>query len=405
MDDDYGGDGVKEQIPVNPDVLRWARETLRLSQEEVAQRMNKKLSDIEAWERGEASPTYIQLESLAYKIYKRPLALFFFPDVPEEEAVERTFRTLPEQELHRMPSRILYLLRRARVFQLNLAELYDDVNPASRHVLRDLDFAPSVAVTEMAQQVRSYLGIDLAQQQSWDDADDALKRWREVLEDHGVFVFKDSFNSPGKKNEDSVESTFSGFCLYDTDFPIIYVNNNKAKNRQIFTLFHELAHLLMHTGGVDTRQDDYIDNLTGNDRRIEILCNQFATEFLVPSGDFRERLAGKPIHDRAIGEWAGLYGVSRETILRRLLDWGRLSQQEYEEKTRQWRKERRESSGSGGNYYLTRGTYLGERYVEAVFSNYHQGKVSLEQAADYLDIKTRNVAGMEEWLFKQGEAM
>ncbi len=396
---------MKERIPVNPDVLRWARETLRLSQEEVAQRMKKKPSDIEAWERGEASPTYIQLESLAYEIYKRPIALFFFPEIPEEEAVERTFRTLPEQELQRMPPRILYLLRRARVFQLNLAELYDDVNPASRHILRDLDFAPSVAVTEMAQQVRSYLGIDLAQQQSWDDADDALKRWRTVLEDHGVFVFKDSFNSPGKKNEDSVESAFSGFCLYDTDFPVIYVNSNKAKHRQIFTLFHELAHLLMHTGGIDTRQDDYIEYLTGNSRRIEILCNQFAAEFLVPSGDFRARLAGKPIHDGAIGEWAGLYGVSRETILRRLFDWGRVSQQEYEEKTRQWRKERRESSGSGGNYYLTRGAYLGERYVEAVFSNYHQGKVSLEQAADYLDIKTRNVAGMEEWLFKQGEAM
>ena len=396
---------MKEQIPVNPDVLRWARETLRLSQEEVAQRMKKKTSDIEAWERGEASPTYIQLESLAYEIYKRPIALFFFPEIPEEEAVERTFRTLPEQELQRMPPRILYLLRRARVFQLNLAELYDDVNPASRHILRDLDFAPSVAVTEMAQQVRSYLGIDLEQQQSWDDADDALKRWRTVLEDHGVFVFKDSFNSPGKKNEDSVESAFSGFCLYDTDFPVIYVNSNKAKHRQIFTLFHELAHLLMHTGGIDTRQDDYIEYLTGNNRRIEILCNRFAAEFLVPSEDFRARLADKSIHDGAIGDWAALYGVSRETILRRLFDWGRVSQQEYEEKTRQWRKERRESSGSGGNYYLTRGAYLGERYIETVFSNYHQGKVSLEQAADYLDIKTRNVAGMEEWLFKQGEAM
>ena len=396
---------MKERIPVNPEVLRWARETLRLSQEEVAQRMKKKTSDIEAWERGEASPTYIQLESLAYEIYKRPIALFFFPEIPEEEAVERTFRTLPEQELQRMPPRILFLLRRARVFQLNLAELYDGVNPANRQLMRDLDFAPSVAATEMAQQVRSYLGIDLTQQQGWDDADDALKRWRTVLEDHGVFVFKDSFNSPGKKNLDSAESAFSGFCLYDTDFPVIYVNNNKAKYRQIFTLFHELAHLLMHTGGVDTRQDDYIEYLTGNNRRIEILCNRFAAEFLVPSEDFRARLADKSIHDGAIGDWAALYGVSRETILRRLFDWGRVSQQEYEEKTRQWRKERKESSGSGGNYYLTRGAYLGERYIETVFSNYHTGKVSLEQAADYLDVKTRHVAGMEEWLFKQGEAM
>ncbi len=395
---------MKEQIPVNPDVLRWARETLRLSQEEVAQRMKKTISDIKAWERGEAAPTYIQLECLAYEIYRRPIALFFFPEIPEEEAVERTFRTLPEQELQRMPSRILYLLRRAKVFQLNLVELYDGMNPANRQILRDLNFAPSVAVTEMAQQVRSYLGVTLGDQQSWGDADDALKRWRTVLEDHGVFVFKDSFNPPGKKKADSVESFFSGFCLYDTDFPVIYVNNNKAKNRQIFTLFHELAHLLMHTGGVDTRQDDYIEYLTGDNRRIEILCNRFAAEFLVPSGDFQARQAGKPIHDGAIGEWAGLYGVSRETILRRLLDWGRVSQQDYEEKTRQWRKERKESSGSGGNYYLTRGAYLGEKYIEAVFSSYHTGKVSLEQAADYLDVKTRNVAGMEEWLFEQGEA-
>ena len=395
---------MREQIPVNPDVLRWARVSLRFSQEEVALRMKKKVSDIAAWERGEASPTYIQLESLAHDIYKRPIALFFFPDIPEEEAVEQSFRTLSEQVLERIPPRILYLLRKARVFQLNLAELYDGVNPATRQILRDLDFAPSVVLTEMADQVRTYLGIDLAQQQSWDDVDDALKRWRTALEDHGVFVFKDSFNTGGKKKTDAGEGSFSGFCLYDKDFPIIYVNNNKAKNRQIFTLFHELAHLLMHTGGVDTRQDDYIEYLTGDDRRIEVLCNQFAGEFLVPSGDFRARLVGKSIHDRVIADFAALYGVSRETILRRLLDWGRVSQQDYEEKTQQWREERKEGSGSGGNYYLNRGTYLGEKYIEAVFGNYHRGRISVEQAADYLGEKTRNVSGVEEWLFKQGEA-
>lgn len=396
---------MSDPIPVNPDVLRWARDSMRLSLEEVAGRMNKRVSDIEAWERGDESPTYIQLERLAYDIYKRPVALFFFPDVPDEDAVEQSFRTLPEQELQRIPPRIHFLLRRARVFQLNLAELYEKVNPANRQILRDLNFAPSVEVNEMADQVRAYLGIDLAEQQSWGSEDYALKRWRTVLEEHGVFVFKDSFNPPGKKKADSVESIFSGFCLYDTDFPVIYVNNNKAKNRQIFTLFHELAHLLMHTGGVDTRHDDYIEYLTGNNRRIEILCNQFAAEFLVPSEDFQARLAGIPVHDGAIKDWAALYGVSRETILRRLLDWGRVSQHDYDEKTVQWRSERKENSGSGGNYYLTRGTYLGEKYIETVFSNYHKGKVSLEQVADYLDVKTKNVAGMEEWLFKQGEAM
>ena len=105
---------------------------------------------------------------------------------------------------------------------------------------------------------------------------------------------------------------------------------------------------------------------------------------------------------KAIRGWAALYGVSRETILRRLLDWERVTQQDYEEKTRQWRAERKESGGSGGDYFRTKGTYLGEKYIEAVISNYYKGNVSREEAADYLDTRTRNVPGIEEWLLKQG---
>ncbi len=391
---------MSEPIPVNPEVLRWARVSLGLSLEEVAQRIQKKVSEIEAWERGEASPTYVQLETLAYKIYERPVALFFFPNVPEEESIEQSFRTLPEHALQRIPPRVRYLLRKARVLQLNLAELYDGVNPADRKILHDLDFAPSVAATDMAERVRAYLGIELTQQQAWHNTDDAFKHWRASLEDHGIFVFKDTFKPPGNRNVDAGDSSFSGFCLYDKNFPVIYVNNNKAKTRQIFTLCHELAHLLMHTGGVDTRQDDYINRLTGDNKRIEVLCNQFAAEFLAPSWDFKMRSAGKPIHDSTIRDWAELYCVSRETILRRLLDWGQVSQQDYEEKTQQWSEERGESGDSGGNYYRSKGAYLGERYIEAVFSHYYKGHISVEQAADYLDARTKNVPRMEEWLLK-----
>jgi len=393
---------MSEPIPVNHAVLLWARESLHLSLEEVAARMKKEVPEIDAWERGEAFPTYVQLETLAYDVYKRPLALFFFPKPPEEETIEQSFRTLPEYELQRIPPRMRFLLRKAVVLQLNLAELYDGVNPAERKILHDLVFVPSVAATDMAKRVREYLGIELARQQTWRRTDDALKHWRAALEERGIFVFKDTFNPPGRKRADAGGSPFSGFCLYDTEFPIIYVNNNKPKTRQIFTLFHELAHLLMHTGGVDTSLDDYIEHLTGDNRRIEVLCNRFAAEFLVPSRDFEARSAGMPIDGRAIAEWAELYCVSRETILRRLLDWGRVDNQYYEAKARQWLQEQKESRGTGGNHYRNKGAYLGERYIEAVFSHYHQGRISVEQAADYLGEKTKNVSGMERWLFKQG---
>ena len=134
----------------------------------------------------------------------------------------------------------------------------------------------------MADKVREYLGITLDQQMSWTRSDKALDAWRSRLHDVGVFVFKDAFQ----------EEDYSGFCLYDNEFPIIYVNTSTAKSRQIFTLFHELAHLLYHTSGVDKFRDDYIKHLRGDARKIEVLCNRFAARFLVPTKAFDQEFNG-----------------------------------------------------------------------------------------------------------------
>jgi len=56
---------MNQSIPVNPQVLRWARESLHLSLEEVAARMKKDIAEIAAWESGEVCSTYVQLETLA----------------------------------------------------------------------------------------------------------------------------------------------------------------------------------------------------------------------------------------------------------------------------------------------------------------------------------------------------
>ena len=384
------------KISANPNLLRWGRESLNLSVEEVARRMKKQVSDIEAWECGEAFPTYIQLEKLAYEIYKRPVALFFFPDIPEEETIEESFRTLPTNELLKISPQIRWLVRKARVLQMNMAELSDAVEPLSRSILHDLRFEPSNSVAEMAAQVRTYLGIDLAEQKGWMSFDTSLNRWRTALEDCGVFVFKNSF-----RNDGSDSAQYSGFCLYHAEFPIIYVNNNNSKARQIFTLFHELAHLLLHTSGIDLQQDNYINQMVGDNRDIEVLCNRFTAEFLVPSKDFQVLIEGIHIDERVVTNWANSYCVSCETILRKLRDWNRISQSDYETKTQQWSSNRRNQPDSGGNYYLTKWVYLGRRYIESVFRQYHQGRISVEQAAAYLDMKVNKVDKLEDRLFSE----
>jgi Zn-dependent peptidase ImmA (M78 family) len=392
---------MSAKIPVNHRVLQWARESIGLSLARVASHFGKPVSEIEAWESGDDAPTYVQLEKLAYEVYKRPLAIFFFPDPPEEESIEESFRTLPEIELQRIPARLRLLLRKAKVLQLNLSELYRGINPSNAHILRGFDFNPRASAQNMAHDIRVYLGIDVQTQNAWGSADEALRRWRNLLEDHGLFIFKDSFRHPGRRRDESNEAAFSGFCIYDDEFPVIYINNNKSKTRQVFTLFHELAHLLMHTGGVDTRLDDYIDYLQGDNRRIEILCNQFAGEFLVPSDDFERRTRRTIIDQESIAALAEFYCVSREVILRKFLDQNKVSSEDYEETVARWAGESFSNAGSGGDYYRNKGTYLGRKYIEQVLTQYQRREISIEEAADYLDEKVRNLSGIEDWFLSR----
>lgn len=394
---------MEERIPVNPDILRWARETLGIPPEQVARRMGKPVAVIEAWERGEDAPTYGQLETLAYDLYRRPVALFFFPEVPAEDPPGRAMRGLSSEVLENLPSRIRWLLRKATVLRMNLMELRSFEAGPTRNIVRDLDFFDLPPEAEMARRVRSYLGID-GSQQSWSGSDAAFEHWRAALEDAGVSVFKDSFRTPGTSRDAPDEAAaYSGFCLYDDDDPLICVNDDDEKSRQVFTLFHELAHLLLRTDSVDRRVVLFSDSLSGSVSAVEDRCNRFAAEFLVPAADLSDRFQGALAAEETVSGWARLYGVSPETILRRLFEAGRISRRDY-------RSRAERSVGAvavpeeGGDPFLTQGAYLGERYVETVFRQYYRDRISLREAADYLRVEVGNVERMEEWLFaRKGE--
>ena len=100
---------------VRPALLKWARESAHLSLEEVAKRFSKPVEEISAWESefDAATPSYTQLEKLAYELYKRPLAIFFLPSPPSELRPEAEFRALPDADLRRLSRETVFLIRRA----------------------------------------------------------------------------------------------------------------------------------------------------------------------------------------------------------------------------------------------------------------------------------------------------
>ncbi len=310
-----------------------------------------------------------------------------------------SFRTLPEPGIQELGAENRHKVREARAMQLSLAELTEDNNPSSRQILKDISAKGSGSVAAVAEEIRRYLDISLMTQKGWKSIEEALKTWRAAVEDSGIFVFKDSFK----------QKDVFGFSLYDKEFPVVLINNSNAQTRQLFTLFHELAHLIVHESGVTKQDDSYIEKLQGHARQIEVFCNKLAAEFLVPTSDFRSTIKKYPEHDeQVVSEIAWSYKVSREVVLRRMLDLGLVTKQRYEHDVKKWLDEYdakvkadAESGKSGGNYYATQASYLGEKYLSLAFSNYYRGKISVEQLADYLNVSAKNIPGLEQFVLQK----
>ena len=167
--------------------------------------------------------------------------------------------------------------------------------------------------------------------------------------------------------------------------------------RQIFTLFHELSHLLFATGGVDKQNDAFLRRTRGDNLRIEVLCNRFAGELLVPKDDFDEMFSRVRVDEKTIEKLAKRYKVSREVILRKCLDRGLVDETYYEQRSARWIREARERRrrGTGGNYYSNVTTYLGDSYLNMVFKSYYHKRFGTDRLAQYLGVKVDSIPGVE----------
>ena len=374
---------------VQPAVFRWARQSIGLSIAEVARTLKRPEEEIAAWESGQDTPSYPQLEKLAYQIYKRPLAVFFLPSPPEEIHPEREFRTLPAFDMQTLSPDTYLHIRRARAYQISLNELFNGKNPVNRPIWQFITLSVDQPIIKQAANIRKFLGIDSQIQCSWSNDEEALKQWRQAIEDKGIFVFKNSFK----------QKEISGFCLRDTNFPIIYINNSTSKTRQIFSLLHELAHLLMNINGLSKFNTDYIDHLPNSEKVTEKFCNAIAAESLIPSDDFAAQTYHLPFNIESVSEdelakIANRYHVSREAVLRKFLDQGRISEFFYQNKAKIWRGQQKK--GSGGNYYLTQNSYLSQRFTKEVVGQYYRHQITMEQASELLGIKASNFSGLEQ---------
>ena len=115
----------------------------------------------------------------------------------------------------------------------------------------------------VAQNIRTYVGISLERQYSWRSPNEAFNVWKDSIERLNVLIFHTNHQKGSAKIED-----MRGFSISAEMYPVIVLNSKDTETPRIFTLFHELTHLLMNNGGVCNDFD--IDSPVTQEQRIEV---------------------------------------------------------------------------------------------------------------------------------------
>ena len=382
---------------VNPEILRWARETAGLSAVRAAVALglkdNKKhrgVERLEALEAGEAVPSRSLLLKMSEK-YRRPLLAFYLKGPPAKGDRGEDFRSVTEQHTE-SEALVDVLVREVRARQNMLRDLLseDDSRP-------ELNFIGTAKMTDGATPVLAAIsktiGIEINSYRSAASPEAAFAYLRTRAESAGIFVLL--IGNLGSHHTAINVEAFRGFALADKVAPVIVINDQDATAAWSFTLMHELVHLWLGKTGVSGRSPDV---------QIEKFCNDVAAAFLLPDIELTNigidlktapaeavTYIDKFASERHLSRTMVAYSLYRKAIISEDV-WKTLSAWFLT----QWRKGRdakreRQKDGAGPNYYVVHRHRIGAALLQAVARGVKEGALTPTRAGKVLGVKPRSV--------------
>jgi Zn-dependent peptidase ImmA (M78 family) len=171
----------------------------------------------------------------------------------------------------------------------------------------------SDSISSVAQNLRNLIGMTFADQEECPAPREAFNLWRQKLEALGILVFQ----VQGVAVEE-----MRGFALPNDFAPVVVVNSADSANAKIFTLLHEVSHLLLGESAI-TGSGEFETEFSGGQDE-ERFCNRVAAETIIPEENLRSRI--RPDWDLESGEVLKLlskaYKVSQSVIAIRLSEIG-----------------------------------------------------------------------------------
>ncbi|MEO0139478.1 MAG: XRE family transcriptional regulator [candidate division WOR-3 bacterium] len=374
------------EVDVNPEVIKWARETAGWSVEEIAKKLKTSVKNYENLEAGIKKPTFRQLEILA-KYFKRPLSALLLPKPPDELPISSYFRILPTSESE-ISKELRLAIRKAKYYQSISRELMEGLGISIEPEIKK--FTLENNPREVAKRERENLGISLHEQFNWKSGYEAFNNWRNAIESKNILVFQFKFPLTDAR----------GFSLINEKPYVIVINSEDNIYARIFTLLHEYAHLILGISEIYVEGKIY-------ESEIERWCNVFASEFLIPEealikdDDFLNLIKYKPLSDELLENLSKKFKVSKKAILTRLRTLNYINSYEYEEKVELLEKEMK-SRGKKKRVivkpYKRCFNEKGRTFISTVLESKESGIITTQDAIEYLSIKLDHLRELEKLL-------
>jgi len=329
----------------NIKILRWARERLKMSYEDVEE-LSRKLGkfytpidagELEKWEKGLSQPELEHLETLA-EIYVCPVGYFFLDEVPREQDA-LSFRGLSKNADELSPSslRTLHLfLEKARM----IVHIIKEAGVEIKKEIRQGQYSAYDNPVEIARIERIRLGFSPNVRAEWNGYEDAFNWWRQRIESQGVFCLQMKLEP----------SEIRGASAWIEGYPFILINHSDAEaaTGRLFTLLHEYAHILISNEGL-------VCDFRGVEKgkNPEPFANKFAANCLISKDEFRRKLIElgenkfkENRSDRVLEEIKKALFVSKDVVAIMLQEMNLAPKDFYARKRAQWDK--RKLWGRGG---------------------------------------------------------
>ncbi len=370
---------MKERIhiQINPKILVWARETLALTKNQAAERTRIPLRRLAQLEEGDRPPTLIELKLLS-KEYKRTIATLLLNEPPKEKPLPKDQRTIDSINIGHFHEKTIMAVRKARALAQSYVELRHELGISIPKLIMTASIKDDPK--KIAKIIRTVLR--LPEVRSIKDSNIALEAFWEKVETMGIAVFQLSL---------ATEDSLMGFSITDDIIPIIGIKRGQeTAQAKIFTLFHELGHLLLNDVG--------ICDLSDNTKiKIEKWCNAFSAEVLIPNDEFlqmknviAQRQSGNKVWLKSdLIELGNHFHVGPLVILRRLLENKLTTWTFYIERHKSWNKPQfgRAKEPKGRELHKVSLQERGRTYVSMAFTAYDQNRIDLKDLSDFLGLK------------------